>query len=529
MFNKMWQWLNKLIVSIFGGKNRIASSHGYLSKNGQVQKELAPPLTDTDYEFLWLQLLEGVAHGWHSQKLVNFFTDLGDRGKEELWISWLNRFEEKLLATSSPNQQLGSRMLQFGQKTQTHYQLKNIGAKSYNIGRKLVNRKLGSVIWEYDGADVLEKTVAIEEKVTPLEEITSSQQKVNLPQQTVLNEDKVIPLEKSVTSEEKIITPQKQIPLSEVIPTPQISYDTSTETKVNIPPITTPQKPDTIIQSSSDVINQNVTEVEILPQKIPTPDIEKPLQQDSLPDPWQEKSSDLEKTTQTETKPKIEENLTFNKLIEKLKKEDNFRQEVASQLGLNTDNIQDVILALQEKMNITPSNQSPPSNIPSTPLSQPVDEPKEYEKLFYQGLEEADKGKMNEAIACWDQALELNSNISAIWHNRGSALGHLGRLEDAIASFDQAIKINPKDYQAWNDRGNAFYNLRKWDQALASWDEVIKIKSNFTQAWYNRGCVLEHLNKLDEAIQSYNQALQLQPDFEMAINRLNNVNKKINS
>lgn len=467
MLTKIWQWLKKLIKKLFGGKNyRSSSKKGSLGLNKNT--EILPSLTDTDYEFLWMQLLEGVAHGWHPQKLVNFFKDLGERGKEDLWLSWLNRFEEKLLATSSPNQQLGSRMLQFGQKSQDYPLLRNLGIKSYQIGRQLLTQQPGSVIWEYDGADLVSESAIIDE--TPISQATPP-------------------------------TPSPEITISETISNLEISAP-STEVESVIVPLPAETPAQSFIEFAAPVESAPVEDVSV--------------EEINLPDPWQEK---MPMVTPPPTPPKVE-TLTFDELIEKLKTDQNLRSQVASQLGVDSDNLQGLIAVLREKMQIATPQTS------ETPKTE-EDEPQEFEKLFYQGLEQADQGKMLEAIALWDQALALNPNISAIWHNRGSALGHLGRLEEALASFDQAIEINPQDYQAWNDRGNALYNLQQWEKALISWEKVISLKSDFTQAWYSRGCALEHLNRLEEALQSYNQALKLKPDLAIALKRRNQLQAKM--
>jgi Flp pilus assembly protein TadD len=481
MLTKIWQWLKKLIKKLFGGKNYLSSSKkGSLGLNKNT--EILPPLTDTDYEFLWMQLLEGVAHGWHPQKLVNFFKDLGERGKEDLWLSWLNRFEDKLLATSSPNQQLASRMLQFGQKSQEYPLLRNLGIKSYQIGRQLLTQQPGSVIWEYDGADLVSESAIAEERQIP---------------------QAISP------------TPAQEITVAETMPTPLVEQEVISadflQPEIPAPPT---EVESVILPLPEETPAQSFIQFEapVEPSVVESA----PVEGMNLPDPWQEKATPV---TPPPTTPKVE-TLTFDQLIERLKTDQNLRSQVASQLGLESDNLQELIAVLREKMQIsTPQT-------PATPQTE-EDEPQEFEKLFYQGLEQADQGNMLEAIAFWDQALTLNPNISAIWHNRGSALGHLGRLEEALASFDQAIEINPQDYQAWNDRGNALYNLQQWEKALISWEKVISMKSDFTQAWYSRGCALEHLNRLEEALQSYNQALKLKPDFAIALKRRNQLQEKM--
>lgn len=438
MFKQIWQSLSKSTV-----KGR--KGHPSTKKQG-LSTEIVPELNDQDYEFLWLQLLEGVSHGWHSQKLVNFFKILGERGKEELWLSWLNRFEEKLLASSYADQQLGQKMLQFGQKAQDELLLKNIAEKSYQIGRLLVTRQPGSIIWEYEGPDQI--------------------------------------------FAQEIIAP---------IPTE--------------------------IQTTIETENNQVEDQSLSAQP---PEIKTEVK--TVPDPWQD-SPEPE-----ENQPTRVETLTLKELVERLKNDSNLRSQVASQLQVNSDNIRDIITVLGQQMQIPPEElnslftQVIDDNNISDQTDQEVtqaneeqgkDRPAEFESLFYEGLAKADQGEMLEAIAYWDQALSLNPNFSAIWHNRGSALGHLGRLEEAIASFDQALKINPQDFQAWNDRGNALYNLKQWEKAIESWDQALTLKSDFVQAWYSRGCALEHLTRFEEAVQSYDQAIALKPDFEMAIARKN--------
>jgi superkiller protein 3 len=53
------------------------------------------------------------------------------------------------------------------------------------------------------------------------------------------------------------------------------------------------------------------------------------------------------------------------------------------------------------------------------------------------------------------------------------ALEDLGRLEQAIASFDKALQIKPDDHGAWFNRGNAMEDLRRLEEALGSWEQSL--------------------------------------------------------
>ena len=43
-----------------------------------------------------------------------------------------------------------------------------------------------------------------------------------------------------------------------------------------------------------------------------------------------------------------------------------------------------------------------------------------------------------EALACYERALEINPRFAEAWFNRGFDLLRTGRLEEALACFEQA-------------------------------------------------------------------------------------------
>jgi tetratricopeptide (TPR) repeat protein len=111
------------------------------SQKAATTTDSLPPLSDADYEFLWSQLLEGVANGWYPQRILQFFNKLGDRGKIALWLEWLQRFGTKVLASSAPNRLLALRMIRLGELTQELPSLHSISEISYEIGRQLLAKE----------------------------------------------------------------------------------------------------------------------------------------------------------------------------------------------------------------------------------------------------------------------------------------------------------------------------------------------------------------------------------------------------
>ncbi|NER21505.1 MAG: tetratricopeptide repeat protein [Symploca sp. SIO1C2] len=142
--------------------------------------------------------------------------------------------------------------------------------------------------------------------------------------------------------------------------------------------------------------------------------------------------------------------------------------------------------------------------------------------LFTVGNEFYELGKIEDAIARYNQAIEFNPDYDAAWYNRGVALYDLGKIEEALASYDQAIEFNPDYEQAWNNRGIVLYSLGKIEEALASYDQAIEFNPTNDAAWNNRGVALQNLGKIEEALASYDQAIEFNPDYEQAWNNRGN-------
>ncbi len=127
---KLWQtfinWLKRLF-----GLDKQAKTKLLTGRN----ENTPPPLEDADYEYLFMQVLEGVAHGWQTDRISRFFKVLGDRGHFDLWNSWLNRFGARLLASPNPNNELAIRMVKMGELHGGKW-----GDAVYDLGMKLLTR-----------------------------------------------------------------------------------------------------------------------------------------------------------------------------------------------------------------------------------------------------------------------------------------------------------------------------------------------------------------------------------------------------
>jgi len=174
MLKRLLQWLKKFFQRLFG-KNQTLAKPG-----ANVQKEPPPPLTDTDLEFLFTELLEGVHQARGQAWAQKWLDNIEHRVSTQRWVEWLQRFGERLLAAPTPNNELASRMIQLGE-----LEVGEVGNVAYDIGMQLLTRAGGESIWEYEGPDALKQSPATAET---LDEETEVMEVENLPEVEKLSE-----------------------------------------------------------------------------------------------------------------------------------------------------------------------------------------------------------------------------------------------------------------------------------------------------------------------------------------------------
>ena len=86
-------------------------------------------------------------------------------------------------------------------------------------------------------------------------------------------------------------------------------------------------------------------------------------------------------------------------------------------------------------------------------------------------------------------------------------MDNLGRLEEATASYDKALEIKPDLHEAWYNRGVALRNLGRVEEAIASYDKALEIKPDLHEAWYNRSIAVKNAPRHKQAVYEILQGL----------------------
>ena len=521
-------------------------------------------LSDADYEFLFNQLLEGIAHGWHDRRIIKFFKQLGDRGEQVDWVAWLDRVRVKLLKLPIQSKnQLGAVMIRLGELTQSATEVSQIGAASHRIGRELLFGNNEVMVWEYDGPDLVPE-------VPNLQIQTESELAERLPTDfTELSSRKVEETELDLASESIV----------------QSTDDSSAELANPVPLDLTPENlndNDTVKSAPEEELEAILSIVDSIPSESELETVQSESESTSLPEitsyneefefaqdsqQVDESAANVTKSENLELSEPVNTSLSISvnqqeisateleselsvdskeqELTDAIEALDQISENQPSSVATNdlddpdpvAIDIQQVIDLIQEddelaqqisqKLNVSlakPANTETIEQSSNTVRAELDESSLELiEGWFNLGLKQVSAGEFTKAIASWEKALKINPNLSEAWHNRGSALGRLGSYEAAVESFQSALEIDPQNYQAWNDRAHALYQLENWAEAVDSWSNAINIMPGNHLFWYNRGCALEQLEKWQDAIASYEKALEIKPDFQPGRSRYINL------
>lgn len=137
--------------------------------------------------------------------------------------------------------------------------------------------------------------------------------------------------------------------------------------------------------------------------------------------------------------------------------------------------------------------------------------------LHLLGLIRVQQRRENEAAELIGAALQLNLGDPGALVNYGLALRGLGKLEEALAAYDQAIAFNSGDIVALLNRGSVLHALGRYNAALESYDQILRIVPDHAIAWTNQGLALHALGRLGDALAAYNRALAIHPGESQAL------------
>lgn len=94
--------------------------------------------------------------------------------------------------------------------------------------------------------------------------------------------------------------------------------------------------------------------------------------------------------------------------------------------------------------------------------------------LLARGQSLLDEDKVQEALACFDEATQLGPTNPEAWVKKGAALERLGRSEAALECYDKAIGIDDGCTIAYLYKAGLHNRLQHFPEALACYEQALR-------------------------------------------------------
>jgi ribosomal protein S12 methylthiotransferase accessory factor len=149
--------------------------------------------------------------------------------------------------------------------------------------------------------------------------------------------------------------------------------------------------------------------------------------------------------------------------------------------------------------------------------------PEAYSLHFYRGRNLFDQGATIEALACFEQALQLQphqEDLPYLFSYKGSCLRDLERYDEAIVALKQGLHFDEERPDIYNTLGVCCYKIGRFAEAVDHFRRAVTLNPASAIDFANLALNLERLGEQEEAIVNYEIALSQDATIAFAVERL---------
>ncbi|MBA7547659.1 hypothetical protein ES705_40089 [subsurface metagenome] len=132
------------------------------------------------------------------------------------------------------------------------------------------------------------------------------------------------------------------------------------------------------------------------------------------------------------------------------------------------------------------------------------------------GIEKTQTRGFEEALSCFEKALEIDDNFPEVWVNKANVYLRLQNYEMTIICFDEVIKINPEIplmmIDVWLNKGVCHRKINEIDKALMCYQEAAKIAPQVGDIWANMANIYLDLRQPEMALRYCDKAIVVGSD-----------------
>ncbi len=142
---------------------------------------------------------------------------------------------------------------------------------------------------------------------------------------------------------------------------------------------------------------------------------------------------------------------------------------------------------------------------------------------FTYGVAFIQNGRLDAALACFEEAVARNPNYAAAYYNLGTIYLNKQQPDQAKANLQKAVSLDPQDADAWTNLGAIAGQQKDYDEALRCFQQALRVKPAHLLALQNLVMLYRWQNRLDLAQQAVEAAIAADPndpEFHFALGML---------
>jgi Flp pilus assembly protein TadD len=151
-------------------------------------------------------------------------------------------------------------------------------------------------------------------------------------------------------------------------------------------------------------------------------------------------------------------------------------------------------------------------NIPPDGIAKIDPQATEFYRLFDIATELGNKAQYQQAVATWNQALELSPDDAKAHNSRGVALAATGGTADAAAEYRKAMELEPDYADSYSNLGILYAQSGDLEHSIPLLQKALELSPWDAKAYSNLGNALATAGRIEESISYSRKAVQLSPD-----------------
>ena len=123
---------------------------------------------------------------------------------------------------------------------------------------------------------------------------------------------------------------------------------------------------------------------------------------------------------------------------------------------------------------------------------------------------------IEQKIALYHRALEIDSTYAEVYNNLGAAEYYNGEVDKALGSFHRAVDLDPGLAESFNNLGYVYIDLGLLNDAIDNINSALEIDPYYVDAYNNLARAFVKNGEVDNAITAWQSTLRIEPENTVA-------------